>query len=398
MFKICFLMVIFAGAVWAQNIDISNAEYFWDTDPGIGNGTAISLTDVNTDSAFATFDAPAGALTPGMHKLYVRYLDSEGVWSRAEGRYVYIFGPITTDYLPLAITQAEYYFDNLPPVTVDVADDDSVSLTELVSTAGLGPGMHRLFIRYQDERGVRSGAEGKYLYIFVSWTSDYLPLVVTHVEYYFDNLPPVVIDVADAETVTLEELVGTADLGFGIHRFYVRYRDNRNITGGAEGRYGYIVTPQPSPFVANHLVGGEYWVNTDPGIGNATPFGNADDGTWDEGEEFTTFQITGFPLGPTYIGVRFYDAFGVWTPTIQDTVIAGPVLVIRRSGNNIVLDWIPGHETEGRPFHVWRADQVAGPFTEVDTTSNVTWADSNAVNNAARNFYYIRQTQPPENP
>jgi hypothetical protein len=195
----------------------------------------------------------------------------------------------------------------------------------------------------------------------------------------------VTIDVANNGTVNIAELTSTAGLDFGLHRLYVRYLDNRGAWSETEGRYVYIVTPQPSPFVADQLVGGEFWIDTDPGIGNATPLSVSEDSA--------TFYAGGFTLGLHLIGVRFIDAFGVWTPTIQDTIIAGPVLMVQRVGSNIVLNWVPGDSTAGRPFHIWRANQSGGPYVEVDTTSGLTWTDVGAVDSsAARRFYYIRQT------
>ena len=390
------LVLILCFCAFAQDLEITAAEYFWDTDPGLGNGTAISLTDVNTDSSWANVAAPAGALAAGMHKLYVRYLDDEGVWSAAEGQYIYIFGGgPASNFDARTITQAEYYFDNLAPTIIDVADNAEVDVAALANSAGIGYGLHRLFVRYLDEGGAWSGAEGRYIFVFQPWTSDYETVVVTQMEFHFDTLAPVIVDVADGETVNLAELASTAGLDFGLHRLYVRYLDDRGLWSGNEGRYIYIVGAQPTPLVADHLVGGEYWLDDDPGTGNGVPFATTDDGAWDEGDESVTFDLSAIPFGRHYIRLRFQDAFGVWTPMIEDTVFVGPILTIRRAGNSMVLDWMPADSTQGHPFHVWRADQSNGPFTEVASTDSLTWTDTNILNTSLRQYYHIRHTEPP---
>lgn len=57
--------------------NITSAEYFFDTDPGFGNGTSITLTP-GVDISNLTFAANTAALSAGTHNLYIRSLDD---WS-----------------------------------------------------------------------------------------------------------------------------------------------------------------------------------------------------------------------------------------------------------------------------------------------------------------------------
>jgi hypothetical protein len=62
-------------------IAIVEAEYFWDTDNGIGSGIAIDLDDEDINIQ-QTFNASLDTLSPnGTHELFVRVLDDEGIWS-----------------------------------------------------------------------------------------------------------------------------------------------------------------------------------------------------------------------------------------------------------------------------------------------------------------------------
>jgi hypothetical protein len=73
--------------------NITFAEYFFDTDPGFGNGISISLTP-GVDVSNVTFAAATGTLTTGTHKLYVRSLDD---WSITSVRDLEVTGvlPVT---------------------------------------------------------------------------------------------------------------------------------------------------------------------------------------------------------------------------------------------------------------------------------------------------------------
>src|SRR5512135_1835926 len=115
--RLCALILLAVSPGFA--LTITQAEYFLDNDPGLGNGTAFTFS--GTDSASAAFVVPtAGSLPPGIHKIYVRFRDDEGVWSPAAGRYYFIFTPWTSDLQTPAISQLEYYFDNLAPTVIDV--------------------------------------------------------------------------------------------------------------------------------------------------------------------------------------------------------------------------------------------------------------------------------------
>lgn len=56
-------------------------EYYFDTDPGIGNGDRLTVNPVGPDITQSFTFAVPGALGVGQHFLYMRAQDSEGVWS-----------------------------------------------------------------------------------------------------------------------------------------------------------------------------------------------------------------------------------------------------------------------------------------------------------------------------
>ena len=64
---------------------INAAEYFYDTDPGVGNATSI-LSSFNADSVSFNYLFPTNQLLLGIHALYLRTRDSDGKWSLTEPR------------------------------------------------------------------------------------------------------------------------------------------------------------------------------------------------------------------------------------------------------------------------------------------------------------------------
>ncbi len=125
---------------------ITNMEYYFDQDPGFGNGQPLPISpgmDVNETITIST-----SALSDGMHTIYVRGLDDRGQWSHFESQ------PFLKDPTRLVST-IEYAFDTDPGTgmgvlgpyvdPIDVADKNLI-----IPTTGLSPGNHDIFVRAQD--------------------------------------------------------------------------------------------------------------------------------------------------------------------------------------------------------------------------------------------------------
>ncbi len=138
--------------------NIVSAEYFFDSDPGVGLGTALS-TGLASDSVDFTAIIAPGAISLGLHNLFIRTRNSDGVWSLAENRLVNVYKNINTQ-----IVWSEYFFTSDPGVGNGIGapvavPGDSVEFTTIASTAGLGVGPHSIFIRTRNAEGVWSHAE-----------------------------------------------------------------------------------------------------------------------------------------------------------------------------------------------------------------------------------------------
>lgn len=133
---------------------ITAAEYFIDTDPGAGNGTAITVTP----GATATFSTsiPISALTNGFHVAAIRVKDAGGQWGLYESRGFYI--SVQSANMP-DITAAEYFLDNDPgtgnATAITVPAGQSFNQTfSLLIPPGTPDGQHFIAIRVRDANGV----------------------------------------------------------------------------------------------------------------------------------------------------------------------------------------------------------------------------------------------------
>src|SRR5690606_34318009 len=138
------------GVVLAQS-DIASVEYYFNTDPGIGNGTHIDF-DPNVEIVDQNFNIPTTGLSVGNHKLFIRVVNADGNSSLYAKKHFRIQDVPTTNTAD--IVEAEYYFNTDPGIgngtAIDVSDVDHLDENLLISTSGLPIGTHRLFIRVKN--------------------------------------------------------------------------------------------------------------------------------------------------------------------------------------------------------------------------------------------------------
>jgi hypothetical protein len=133
--------------------NLTQAEYFFDTDPGQGKGKSLPLTaggQVNLNTGL-----PMDNLSPGVHTLFVRFKDSEGRWSLMEGRLFHIQDHV--GILP-QLVRIEYFFDEANPergkaTPLVFAPGSIVELDDKIDISGLSKGSHQLNLRAQDQLG-----------------------------------------------------------------------------------------------------------------------------------------------------------------------------------------------------------------------------------------------------
>ncbi len=354
---------------------VTAVEYWFDSN-------APTFLDVTDDDSI-TFNQilSTASLNPGLHRFYLRCRDDLGRWGAAHN---VLLSVAASPPLARLVTAVEYWFDSGTPTFLDVTDDDSVSFSQILSTASLIPGLHRFYLRCRDDLG-RWGAAHVALFV-VADSTQAITRLITEIEYWVDDNPPTLVDVADAAEVDINELIGTSGLGVGLHYVYMRCRDDLGRWGAADRR-ALIVT---SPFVQSEpreLSAAEFFVNVDPGPGNGIAIPLPQDSVWDEGEETVETVIPGLPIGLHQVGIRFRDDLGRWSMPILDSLIVGPVVTIRSSGTDVILDWLSGPGVD--QFYIYRATIPTGSFAVIGSTAAQTYTDVGIIATETKLFYQV---------
>jgi hypothetical protein len=130
--------------------DIVEAEYYFNTDPGIGNGINIDVADVA--SLDENFSIPTTTLPIGTHRMFLRVKNSDNHWSMYANKTFRVSDVPDTNLAD--IVEAEYYFDTDPGFSngnnIDVADVASLDENFSIPTSSLSIGTHRMFLRVKN--------------------------------------------------------------------------------------------------------------------------------------------------------------------------------------------------------------------------------------------------------
>lgn len=220
---------------------INAAEYFYDTDPGKGNGTTLSLTPGDSTTLSSTI--PTGSLTAGFHKLVTRFRDDNNVWGLNEARAFYISA------LPSAsatqVTKAEYFFDTDPgqgnATTATITAGDSASIIATLPVSALTQGFHILYYRFRDDKGKWSMNEARSFFIAAPVTPANAQVVAA--EYFFDNTDPgvgkatAILGFTPGDSTTIKNIIIASGLTAGqTHKLTIRVKDSKNVWGLNETR------------------------------------------------------------------------------------------------------------------------------------------------------------------
>ena len=101
-----------AQQITVPDFSLSSGEYFWNTDPGQGNGTSLIAVDGNWDesleSVFKTITSLPG---PGYNVFNIRVQDNDGNWSNVFKSVVYIDSLQQITVPDFSLSSGEYFWD-----------------------------------------------------------------------------------------------------------------------------------------------------------------------------------------------------------------------------------------------------------------------------------------------
>ena len=363
LFFYCIFLTCATNRVQAQNI--SKLEYFVDADPGFGLATAVPVTtgtDVTTN-----FQFNISALAVGFHNLYMRtYVTpyqvvadgqtiKKGGWSLASVRTFYKENIITGSNALPNVTAGEYFIDEDPGF--GKATGFAVNAGTNLANAGftfevtnLTVGFHNLYVRFKDANDKWSLALVRNFYKEVVAVGANAIANIQAGEYFLDTDPgfgkAITIPFTPGSNPSLNFTIDITSLTSGFHNLYLRFKDANGKWSLAGIKNFYKEQISLTSGAASNIVKGEYFIDADPGFGNATniPFtasANLDNLNF-------TFDVTSLPTGFHNLFMRFKNADGRWSSVHSRTLYKENISAGGTSASNITrgeyfIDADPGY-------------------------------------------------------
>lgn len=339
-------------------------EYFFTTDPGVGNGTAITGFPTGNTINFTANIAPPSTITPGFHHLCIRGRSATGSttfpalqnrWSVGYSMPVIIFPASTGTANSAGINRMEFFFGNDPGFGsgngVAISPDANGNvITPITIPSGLAAGFYMMAYRVRSNVGQWSNTTSMPMIIFPASTGTANSTAINRLEYFFGNDPGfgsgigvnIIPDVNGNVAVPLTIPSGQLP-GFYMMAYRVRTSAGQwSVTNALPFIvWSNTVNPNNSPIIQM-----EYFVDYDPGNGFGTdiPFSPNPSTNIQVG---VNLDLTGLSLGDHIIYVRAMDSQGVWSSPkpAQITVSCanGVKLFTAQTGNwNDVATWACG--------------------------------------------------------
>ena len=306
--------VFYINPTQSNTANIALAEYFIDTDPGVGNGTALTMSGgvINQN-----YNVPTTGLSDGIHKLYVRIINDNGTWSIYDKNVFYV-SPSNSNTANIA--SAEYFFDTDPGVGNGITlamTGNVVDQNYSIPTAGLSDGIHKLYIRTINDDGTWSIYDKNVFYINPSQTNT---ASIASAEYFFDTDPGVGNGTAltmSGGSMDQNYNIPTTGLPAGVHRLYVRVINNDG-SWSLYDKNAFYISPDYSN--AALISAAEYFLDTDPGVGNGTPISISGSSI----DQNIAIPTDGLADNTYTLYIRLINANGTWSIYEGEDFTIGP--------------------------------------------------------------------------
>lgn len=220
------VVVVEPSIVAAPDIEVTSAEYFWGSDPGAGNGTAMVAFDGNFNDAIEAIVLEASALPAiGAHVLHIRARDANGAWGPAFSVVVDVL-PGVVSFPEVKVAAAEYYVNDDPGAGLGTpmlaVDGNFGSALEGLRGGGLPvveAGVNVLWLRARDAHGAWGPSFG----------------IVANIDTTVTDITTAVPAFADTRDMVLLPNPAAAEGGF-IIRFSEMHGEARVVLVDAAGR------------------------------------------------------------------------------------------------------------------------------------------------------------------
>jgi hypothetical protein len=275
------LLLLAVGALFSPlyaqvSYDFTRVEYFFDSDPGQGQGTAVALpASPGTTLSNLSFSASIASLTPGFHSLSIRSQAATGRWSQTYRQILYKEPASAVSAAP-NIVGAEYFIDADPGYGAGTAvaftggGNNAAGVAFTVGLGSVAPGFHTLSVRSKDANSAWSQTYRRIFYVEPATTTA-PPANLAAVEYFVDADPGygqgtnAAITGGGTNATGASFAVGLGSLSVGFHTLFYRVKDAAGKWSQTQDRIFYVddLTVANVPVINK----AEYYFDTDPGYG-----------------------------------------------------------------------------------------------------------------------------------
>jgi len=263
---VVFFSFIFCSTEKVHGQNVNRIEYFFNTDPGFGNG--IALTGFTNSANISNFSANLNlaAANKGFNTLYIRAKDASGNWSITNSI------PFLKAFLtaPANVARVEYFLNTDPGfgngTSINLPFQSHNNLPLILNLASTPNGLNTVYIRTLDANGVWS-ITNQISFIKANLNTP-SPIVMAE---YFMNTDPGFGQATALSLLTLSNISNQAvnldisNEANGMNNVYIRAKDSIGI---------WSITNSISFIkgsVQGNMVAVEYFIDNDPGFGLATP-------------------------------------------------------------------------------------------------------------------------------
>lgn len=308
---------------------VIQAEYFWDTDPGEGNGISLQAFDGNFNQALETvFNNNATLPSVGNHTIGIRIKGQEGNWSAVFRKTFKVSANNNTNNI-VKITAAEYFWDTDPGEgsgNIMLAFDGNFNqaLETILSNNVSLPivGDHTIGIRVKADDGIWGTTFRKVFRIVANTNTNNLVKILT-AEFFWDNDPgngggTIMLAFDGNFNQALESVVANnASLSsVGDHVIGIRVKADDGNWGTAF-RKVFRVSPNNNSNNLVKVTTAEYFWDNDPGEGSGNVM-LAFDSNFNQALESVMANNTTIPsVGDHVIGIRIKADDGSWGATYK---------------------------------------------------------------------------------
>jgi hypothetical protein len=330
---------------------ISLVEYFFNEDPGFGEGISVPVTWGTHQELVVNI--PLDELDLGLNSLYIRAKSENGNWGPTFHQSFWVSR--LPDSVYPKITAIEYFFNNDPgfgkgiSIPVNVGKHQQLAVNLPLDKLELG--FNTLYVRAKSEPGTWGHTfQSSFL---VTRLPDAIRSKITALEYFIDTDPGVgkaiPISLQPDYHIVADVTLSLDALSDGQHLLFVRAKDDRGVWS-AVFQQQFMVTPIQSEMPV--ITKAEYFVNTDPGFGKGIPVPiNTPRKTVTKIFDVAPKQLT---TGNDTVYIRVQDDRGKWSPTYSkiiqtvETASGNPPenpVVSGITENSVNLGWDAGSGT-----------------------------------------------------